>query len=100
MSDASATDERLKQMRAKLAGEGLLHNSQQRAVAEKVMQKKINKAALRSTGRTELFTFRINPEIRERCKQIANARGEKLAAWLETALLDALERDEKENRNA
>ena len=52
--------------------------------------------ALRQTGRDDLFNFRAHPGLRGACKAAAEAKGMKLAEWMEFHLVAALESEEQD----
>jgi hypothetical protein len=105
MHDDELSEEQLNakfaEMRKKLEPAGLERGAVTRKKKEREQHKaRVNSRLLRQTGRTALFTFRVREDLVERAKSVAKERGEKIAAWMETAIEAAIEKHESEKGGA
>ena len=74
-----------------------IEEAERRKRAEGVQRRRVGDGrALRQTGRHGLFNFRAHPDLREACKAAAEAKGMKLAEWMETVLVAALEDEDRD----
>jgi hypothetical protein len=74
-----------------------IEEADRRKKAEGAQHKRVGDGrALRQTGRVDLFNFRAHPQLRDACKAAAEAKGMKLAEWMEFHLVAALEAEERD----